>query len=106
MYDPNATNWTCAPATALGPNNAPSQAGTNVMGDYKAPSSIFQWMLQHGDTSLVLATPPAPGTPVANAGSNQTITLPASTATLTGSGSETNGTIASGAYDRLCGRSS
>jgi len=105
MYDPNATNWTCAPATALGPNNAPSQAGTNVMGDYKAPSSIFQWMLQHGDTSLVLATPPAPGTPVANAGSNQTITLPASTATLTGSGSETNGTIASFAWSQTGGPS-
>jgi len=60
MYDPNATNWTCAPATALGPNNAPSQAGTNQMGDYHAPSSIFQWMLQHGDTSLVGVSAPAP----------------------------------------------
>jgi hypothetical protein len=105
MYDPNATNWTCAPATALGPNNAPSQAGTNQMGDYKAPSSVFQWMLQHGDTSLVLATPPVPGAPVANAGSNQTIALPTSAATLTGSGSETNGTIASYAWSQTGGPS-
>ena len=105
MYDPNATNWTCAPATALGPNNAPSQAGTNVMGDYKAPSSVFQWMLQHGDTSLVLAGPVTPGAPVANAGSNQTIALPTTTATLTGSGSETNGTIASYAWSQTGGPS-
>jgi len=105
MYNPSATNWTCAPATALGPNNAPSQTGTNVMGDYTAPSSVFQWMLQHGDTSLVLATPATPGTPVANAGSTQTITLPTSTATLTGSGSETNGTIASYAWSQTGGPS-
>ncbi len=105
MYDPNATNWTCAPATALGPNNAPSQLGTNQMGDYKAPSSIFQWMLQHGDTSLVLAGPVTPGTPVANAGSNQTITLPTSSATLNGSGSETNGSIVGYAWTQTGGPS-
>ncbi|HEY8967670.1 MAG TPA: hypothetical protein VIM64_01220, partial [Puia sp.] len=105
MYDPKATNWTCAPATALGPNNAPSQAGQNQMGDYKAPSSVFQWMLQHGDTSLVGGTPPAPGTPVANAGSNQTITLPTSSVTLNGSGSETNGSIVSYAWTQTAGPS-
>ena len=109
MYDPNATNWTCAPATALGPNNAPSQAGTNQMGDYKAPSSIFQWMMKHGDTSLVGSTvtsAPAPApTPVANAGSDQAITLPTSSVTLTGAGAETGGTIKSYAWSQISGPS-
>jgi len=103
MYDPNATNWTSV--GTLGPNNAPSEVGTNQMGDYKAPSSIFQWMLQHGDTSLVLAGPVTPGAPVANAGSNQTIALPTTSVTLTGSGSETNGTITSYAWTQTAGPS-
>ncbi len=109
MYDPNATNWTCV--GTLGPNNAPSQVGKNQMGDYRAPSSIFQWMLQHGDTSLVggatsttPAPPPAP-TPVANAGSNQTITLPTSSVTLTGTGTETGGTVKSYAWSQVSGPS-
>ena len=107
MYDPGATNWTCAPATALGPNNAPSQAGTNQMGDYKAPSSIFQWMMQHGDTSIVGSTTTTTTTltPVANAGSDQTITLPTSSVTLTGTGTETGGTIKSYAWTQVSGPS-
>src|SRR5260221_784829 len=52
----------------------------------------------------VNAAPVVPGTPSANAGSNQTITLPVSTVTLTGSGSETNGTIASYAWTQVSGR--
>jgi PKD domain/Secretion system C-terminal sorting domain len=46
-------------------------------------------------TVTVNAAPVTPGTPVANAGSDQTITLPTSSTTLSGSGSETNGTIVS-----------
>jgi hypothetical protein len=102
MYDPNATNWTSV--GTLGPNNAPSEVGKNQMGDYKAPSSIFQWMLQHGDTSLVGSTStPAKPTPVANAGSAQTITLPANSVTLTGTGTETGGTIKTYAWSQVSG---
>ncbi|HVV06833.1 MAG TPA: carbohydrate-binding protein, partial [Puia sp.] len=108
MYDPNATNWTCAPAAALGPNNAPSQTGKNQMGDYRASSSLFQWMMQHGDTTLVgggtSTSTPAP-TPVANAGADQTITLPTSSITLTGTGTETGGTIKSYAWSQISGPS-
>src|SRR6185437_12678355 len=46
-----------------------------------------------------------PGTPVANAGSNQTITLPTNSVTLTGSGSETNGSISSYAWSQVSGPS-
>jgi len=113
MYDPNATNWTCAPATALGPNNAPSQAGTNQMGDYKASASIFQWMMKHGDTTLVGSTAtaapaPAPAPvppPTVSAGSAQTITLPTNSVTLTGTASETNGTIAAYVWSQASGPS-
>src|SRR5882757_10350401 len=109
MYDPNATNWTSV--GTLGPNNAPSQAGTNQMGDYKAPSSVFQWMLKHGDSSLVGsgAPPPPPPAPVppptVSAGTDQSITLPTNSATLAGTASETNGTIASYAWSQLRGPS-
>jgi hypothetical protein len=64
MYDPSATNWTSV--GVLGPNNSPSQAGTNTMGSYKG-GSIFQWMLRQGDTTLVGGSPvpiPVPPIPV------------------------------------------
>jgi hypothetical protein len=51
MYSPFNTNWTCV--GTLGPNNSPSQVGVNTMGTYRAPSSVFQWMLRQGDTTLV-----------------------------------------------------
>jgi hypothetical protein len=41
--------------------------------------------------------------PVANAGQDQTITLPTSTATLTGSGTDADGTIASYAWTKISG---
>ena len=44
-----------------------------------------------------------PGTPSANAGSDQTITLPTNSVTLTGSGTETNGTIVTYQWSELSG---
>jgi len=55
MWNPSNTNWTSV--GTLGPNNAPSQAGTNTMGDYQAPCNIFTWMLKQGDTSMVYGDP-------------------------------------------------
>ncbi len=46
------------------------------------------------------------GTPVANAGVDQTITLPTSSVTLSGSGSEANGTISSYSWAKVSGPSS
>ncbi|HEY8968715.1 MAG TPA: DUF4402 domain-containing protein, partial [Puia sp.] len=51
MWSPFNTNWTCV--GTLGPNNAPSQVGTNQMGNYQAPCNIFTWMFKQGDTSMV-----------------------------------------------------
>jgi hypothetical protein len=57
--------------------------------------NIYQWMLQHQKGS---STPPPTTTapnqpPVANAGVSQIITLPVSSVTLSGSGSDPDGTI-------------
>ena len=82
MYNPSVTNWTSV--GTLGTYNAPSETGTNTMGDYKAPSSIFQWMLRQGDTTLVGTGTTTPVPPTVSAGATQSITLPVSTVTLTG----------------------
>ncbi len=104
MYDPSATNWTCV--GNLGPNNAPSQVGQNTMGDYHAPSNVFQWMLRQGDTSMVgSAAPPPNQPPVANAGADQTITLPVSSLALSGTGSDPDGTVASYGWSETGGPS-
>lgn len=58
MYDPKATNWTSV--GVLGPNNAPSQAGKNQMGNYLPGENVFQWMLRQGDTTLVGSGPVVP----------------------------------------------
>jgi dienelactone hydrolase len=54
--------------------------------------NIYQWMLQHQKGS---STPPpaANQSPVANAGINQTITLPQTSVSLNGSGTDPDGTI-------------
>jgi hypothetical protein len=102
MYDPSATNWTSV--GTLGPNNAPSQLGTNQMGDYSAPENVYQWMMRQGDTTLVgSGAPPPPPTPVVLAGSTQTITLPTNSVTLSGSATETGGTIASYLWTEVSG---
>jgi hypothetical protein len=74
MYDPSVTNWTSV--GQLAPNLA-TGANSNAMGDYHAPSSIFQWMLRQGDTSIVGTggpTPPPAPSLVANAGPNLYVT--------------------------------
>jgi hypothetical protein len=59
--------------------------------------------LEFGVNAYSTSTPPANQPPVANAGSNINITLPANTATLNGSGTDADGTIASYAWSRISG---
>ena len=54
---------------------------------------------------MVLGTPAPPQPPVANAGSNQTITLPTNSTTLTGSGSESGARSCPYAWTQLTGPS-
>jgi hypothetical protein len=96
-----------------GPNTAAianvNAAATGVSG-LIAGSYVFQ--LTVTDNSGVTATDvmtvtvkPAvvPGPPSANAGPDQTITLPTSSVTLAGSGAETNGTIVGYAWTQVSG---
>jgi hypothetical protein len=65
----------------------------------------FEWMIQYTTKRVGSTAPVVTGTPSANAGAAQTITLPTNSVTLTGSGSETNGTIVSYAWSQLSGPS-
>ena len=56
-------------------------------------------------STVKITVNPAPGPPTVSAGANQIITLPTSSATLTGSASETGGTIASYSWTQVSGPS-
>jgi len=59
-YDPNFFDWRTDPSTTKGPYYSPSQpppfgaGGVDNQGNYKYPSSILQWMLRQGDTTLIV----------------------------------------------------
>ena len=75
---------------------------------------VYQFQLQVADNSGAIGTdivqitvnPAANIPPTANAGANQTITLPVNTITLTGSGSDADGTVASYIWTQISGPSS
>ncbi len=68
----------------------------------RAGLNVFEWMLMHKRGAL--ATPIVDNTPpVSNAGSNQTITLPANSVTLSGSGKDSDGTILKYAWTKVSG---
>jgi hypothetical protein len=72
--------------------------GTNIpLVDLPDQDSFNKYLLLHGGAAQ------SPLTPVAAAGNSLTITLPTSTATLMGTGSETGGTIASYAWREVTG---
>lgn len=64
--------------------------------------NIYQWMLQYQKGTV---TTPANVAPVANASSDKTITLPASSVTLSGSGTDVDGTISKYAWSKVSGPS-
>ena len=88
------------------PSGAKAQARNLVTGVYKFQLKVIDngWMK---DSSTVTITVNSTGAqlPVANAGSDQTITLPTNSVTLAGSGSEVGGTIASYKWSELSGPS-
>jgi alpha-tubulin suppressor-like RCC1 family protein len=94
MYDPTVTNW-----TASNPNIVSMPTAPNTPGDYKNGSSIFQWMLRQGDTTLAGTSttppPPPPPPPTVSAGGDPTITLPTNSVTLTGTATAAPGTTLS-----------
>ena len=99
MYDPNRTNW--QNISPMGPNIVGGPDYGNTPGTYRAPSSIFQWMLRQGDTSLVGGTT-SNIIPTVTVGTNQTITLPVSSVTLPSIKADADGTV-TGVWSRLSG---
>jgi len=66
--------------------------------------NVWQWMLRQGDTTLPASESGGATPPVVSAGSGQTVTLPANTATLTGTaqaGSTT--TVSSSSWSQVSG---
>jgi hypothetical protein len=104
--------WTQLSGPSTSTITTSTQAQTNVTG---LIAGVYRFQLLVTDALGTTATataqvtvnpaPIVPGPPSANAGSDQTITLPASSATLTGSGSETNGTIVSYQWTQISGPS-
>jgi len=93
MYNPGYRNWRCeAPVTStyIGYNGMPGR--DNSMGTYIDNSSIFQWMLRQGDTTLVtgnITNQP----PVVNAGTNNSIQLPTNIINLSGAVIDEGGSL-------------
>ena len=78
------------------PSGAKAQVRNLVTGVYKFQLKVTDngWMTD-SSTVTITCNPTGAALPVANAGTNQTITLPTNSVTLAGGGSETGGTIAS-----------
>ncbi len=95
MYDPSVTNWRCL-GTVTNANLSPATNPAATMGDYFVDpvtgTNVFQWMLRQGDTTLVTsATPPPVPLPTVSAGTTQSIQLPLSSVTLTGTAAAASG---------------
>jgi poly(3-hydroxybutyrate) depolymerase len=90
---------------------APSQATTEIRG---LVEGTYQFELKAvdnngatGKDTVSITVSPAPNMPpAANAGSDQSITLPVNSVTLNGSGTDADGTIASYSWKKLSGPSS
>jgi hypothetical protein len=100
--------WNKLSGPANGTITSPSQAQTTVTGMVQG---VYQFVLtvtdNNGatgkDTVEVIVNPANNQPPTANAGTNQSITLPTNSVTLTGSGIDPDGTIASYAWNKLSG---
>jgi hypothetical protein len=100
MYDPKVTDW-----TSSNPNVANNTYHPNSSGTYKKGSSIFQWMLRQGDTSMVgsaVVIPPN-NPPVVDAGTAPAINLPVSNVQLNGTATDADGSITTYAWSKTAG---
>ncbi|MBN8855025.1 MAG: hypothetical protein BGO55_03870 [Sphingobacteriales bacterium 50-39] len=77
-----------------------------IQGTYKFQLQVTSLLGTIAIATVQVTVNPAPdvtGPPVANAGTDQTITLPVNSIKLTGSGSETNGTISAYKWSQVSG---
>lgn len=90
--------------TINNPSNAQTTISSLVAGTYQFRLLVTDNLGATGDDTVQVLVNPAPNIkPIANAGSNQVITLPASSVTLTGSGTDADGTISSYLWSRATG---
>ena len=102
FYSPYITDWKCTP-TITNANIATNVNHANSIGTYKSGSSLFQWMLRQGDTTLA-GSGGGNIPPVVGAGTDQVIYLPTSSVTLSGSASD-DGSIVSNTWTKQSGGS-
>ena len=103
--------WTKVSGPASGTITSPTSATTTVT-NLSAGTYVFNLLTTDNNTGTlsandtIVVTSTAPGAITVNAGSDQTITLPSSSVTLTGTASQVNGTIASYRWSQVSGPSS
>jgi hypothetical protein len=101
--------WTKLSGPATGSIASPSSASTGVSSLTIAGSYSFRLTVTDNqgatasDTVVVTVNPAVNQPPTANAGTDQSITLPISSVTLSGSGSDADGTISTYAWTQLSG---
>ena len=102
--------WTKVSGPASGaivsPTSATTTVTTLVQGTYKFELRATDNSGAFGRDTVQVTVDPTNQPPVANAGADQVITVPASTVTLTGSGTDPDGAIASYAWTKVSGPAS
>lgn len=108
----SAYAWTKVSGPSAGTIAAPTAATTNITG---LAQGVYKYELKVTDNSglsgrdtmqVTVNAAAANQAPTANAGADQTITLPTNSVTLSGSGTDPDGTIASYAWAKISGPTS
>jgi hypothetical protein len=104
----SAYQWARISGPATSNLTTPSGASTTVNGlvegSYQFELTVTDNLGATGKDTVVLVVNPAPNQPpVANAGADQTITLPTSSVALNGSGADRDGTIVSYSWNKISG---
>jgi predicted esterase len=89
----------------VSPNNASTDIKNLVAGTYVFRLTVTDDRGGTGSATVTITVNPGNQAPTANAGSDQTITLPVNSVTLTGSGSDADGSIANYSWTYVSGPS-
>ena len=107
---PVTTNWTKISGPAGGNISSPANLSTNITAlqagtyTFRLTASVSGSPVATDDVIINVAAPPANKPPASNAGADISITLPTSTASLTGTASsDPDGTISSYAWTQVSG---